>query len=174
MGLVVGAAATAVAMARTSLIARIRSLSQLSRALVAGSSRSPVPTSPTTAGTSYAYCAAPTPLTPSSPAPAGFRDGSPTPPTASASSALRYGVNNLDQAVGPATVAGGQFDNRNRAVLYENGQAIDLNARVVNLPSTVILTTAINDAGVIVGNGCLQPCNPFQPSGTAYMLIPNP
>jgi len=86
-----------------------------------------------------------------------------------------YGVNNLDQAVGLATVAGGQFDNRNRAVLYENGQVIDLNTRVVNLPDTVVLTTAnaINDAGVIVGNGCLQPCNPFGSSGTAYLLIPN-
>ncbi|HZN77744.1 MAG TPA: hypothetical protein VFC00_39520, partial [Micromonosporaceae bacterium] len=58
---------------------------------------------------------------------------------------------------------------------YENGQVIDLNTRVVNLPDTVVLTTAnaINDAGVIVGNGCLQPCNPFGSSGTAYLLIPN-
>jgi hypothetical protein len=87
-----------------------------------------------------------------------------------------YGVNRFDQAVGLATVAGGQSDNRNRAVLYEDGQVIDLNTRVVNLPANVSLSaaTAVNDAGVIVGNGCLLPCNPFQPSGTAFMLIPNP
>ena len=85
-----------------------------------------------------------------------------------------YGVNRFDQAVGLATVAGGQFDNRNRAVLYEDGRVIDLNTRVVNLPVNVSLSTAtaINDAGVIVGSGCLLPCNPFQSSGTAFMLIP--
>jgi probable HAF family extracellular repeat protein len=87
-----------------------------------------------------------------------------------------YGVNRFDQAVGLATVAGGQSDHRNRAVLYENGLVVDLNTRVVNLPASVSLASAnaISDTGVIVGNGCLLPCNPFQPGGTAFMLMPNP
>jgi hypothetical protein len=78
--------------------------------------------------------------------------------------------------VGQATVAGDQVANRNRAVLFENGQVIDLNSRVVNLPATVSLSSAnaINDSGVVVGDTCVLPCNPFQPSGTAFMLIPNP
>lgn len=87
-----------------------------------------------------------------------------------------YAVNRHDHAVGLATVAGDQFANRNRAVLFEDGRAVDLNTRVTNLPTNISLTTAnaINDNGVIVGNGCVQPCNPYASAGTAYMLIPNP
>lgn len=85
-----------------------------------------------------------------------------------------YGVNGSDQAVGLATVAGGQTDHRNRAVLFENGVAVDLNTRVVNLPASVSLysANAISDSGVIVGNGCVLPCNPFGFTGNAFMLVP--
>jgi hypothetical protein len=89
-------------------------------------------------------------------------------------SSWAYGVNRFDQAVGVATVAGGQTDHRNRAVLFDNGAAVDLNTRVVNLPANVSLYTAnaINDSGVIVGNGCVLPCNPFGFTGTAFLLLP--
>jgi hypothetical protein len=59
--------------------------------------------------------------------------------------------------------------------LFENGQVIDLNTWVTNLPADISLSTAraINNAGVIVGDNCLLPCDPFQSGSRAFMLVPN-
>jgi probable HAF family extracellular repeat protein len=95
-------------------------------------------------------------------------------PTARSSEA--YGVNDRDQAVGLSVLPGGQHDNVNRAVLYENGQVIDLNTRVSNLPGDVSLFSAraINNAGYIVGDSCFLPCDPFGELRHGFLLVPNP
>lgn len=84
------------------------------------------------------------------------------------------GVNDNDQAVGLVALPGGPRDNLNRAVLFDKGRVIDLNTRAVNLPTNVTLASAfaINNTGVIIGNSCFNPCDPFQPTSRAFMLIP--
>jgi probable HAF family extracellular repeat protein len=84
------------------------------------------------------------------------------------------GVNDHDQVVGVVALPGGPRDNLNRAVLFEKRRVIDLNARAVNLPADVTLASAfaINNTGVIVGNSCFNPCDPFQSVSRAFMLIP--
>jgi probable HAF family extracellular repeat protein len=86
------------------------------------------------------------------------------------------GVNDYDQAVGLVALPGGPRDNRDRAVLFEHGQVIDLNTRVVGLPADITLASAfaVNNDGAIVGDSCFNPCDPFQPSSRAYLLRPNP
>jgi probable HAF family extracellular repeat protein len=89
-------------------------------------------------------------------------------------SSYAQGVNDHDQVVGVVALPGGPRDNLNRAVLFENGRVVDLNTRAVNLPAGVTLASAfaINNTGVIVGNSCFNPCDPFQSVSRAFMLVP--
>ncbi|MGH3464326.1 MAG: hypothetical protein ACRDP9_22890 [Kribbellaceae bacterium] len=89
-------------------------------------------------------------------------------------SSYAQGVNDHDQVVGVVALPGEPRDNLNRAVLFDNGRVIDLNTRAVNLPSGITLASAfaINNTGVIVGNSCFNPCDPFQSVSRAFMLIP--
>ena len=87
-----------------------------------------------------------------------------------------YGVNGLAQVVGSSATATTPTGNAGHATLWEDGQVIDLNRRVVNLPSDVVLETAyaINHAGIIVGNTCTQFCERGPDGNTqAFLLIPS-
>jgi len=64
------------------------------------------------------------------------------------------GINNAGQIVGRSSIAQGPL----RAFIFENGQMIDLNSRVVDLSEWEYLSSAsdINESGQIVGFGRLR------------------
>ncbi len=82
---------------------------------------------------------------------------------------LAWGVNERGQVVGQSIDANGN----SRAVLWQNGQAVDLNA-LIPADSPVYLTLAndINDRGEISGQGCLVENGACSSVTPAILLIP--
>jgi probable HAF family extracellular repeat protein len=94
--------------------------------------------------------------------------------TVSASAA--YGINVHGQIVGGSRVPGAPFGNAGHALLWENGQLIDLNGVVANLPGDVVLESvrAISDDGRIVGTSCSGFCEPGATAPShAFLLTPS-
>jgi probable HAF family extracellular repeat protein len=87
-----------------------------------------------------------------------------------------YGMNDRGQVVGLSATPNSPPLNAGRAFVWQGGQMVDLNTVVTNLPRDVTLenAAAINDKGVIVGNTCIQFCEPGKDSpARAFVLIPN-
>ena len=93
--------------------------------------------------------------------------------TLGGNSSTATAVNNPGQVVGSSRID--TIGNDNRAFLWQDGEMVDLNDRVPDLPAGVVLHTAsdINNQGVIVGSACPRDCEPDD-YGTrrAFMLIP--
>ncbi|RCG31835.1 hypothetical protein DQ384_09930 [Sphaerisporangium album] len=84
-----------------------------------------------------------------------------------------YGINESGQVVGTSRTSASYYGQH--AFLWKDGQMIDLNSVVTNLPADIALeqALAINDEGVIVGQTCYY-CEPGKTARPhAYMLIPN-
>ncbi|WP_344952365.1 DUF3466 family protein [Sphaerisporangium flaviroseum] len=84
-----------------------------------------------------------------------------------------YGINESGQVVGRSRTSDSYYGAH--AFLWKNGEMVDLNTVVTNLPPDVSLelANAINDDGVIVGQTCYY-CDPGKTADPhAYMLIPN-
>ena len=79
------------------------------------------------------------------------------------------GINAQKQIVGVSYAAG--FSNP-RAFLYENGRMIDLNSLAPNSPVYLQVAGDINDAGVIVGQGCLPADCASGTSFVSYVAVP--
>jgi probable HAF family extracellular repeat protein len=87
-----------------------------------------------------------------------------------------YGINADGDVVGGSAVSGAPFGNAGHAFLWANGQLVDLNDVVTNLPAGVALETAraINDDGYIVGTTCGVICEPgITPLAGAFLLVPS-
>lgn len=88
-----------------------------------------------------------------------------------------FAVNELGQIVGGSRIPNAPAHNAGHAVLWRDGQVIDLNEQVTNLPPDVALEVArgINDDGVIVGTTCTLFCEPGKTAQTrAFLLVPVP
>ena len=87
-----------------------------------------------------------------------------------------YGINIHGQIVGGSRVPNAPSGNAGHAFLRENGQLIDLNDVVSNLPSNVVLESAraISDDGRIAGTSCTGFCEPGATAPShAFLLTPS-
>lgn len=88
-----------------------------------------------------------------------------------------FAVNELGHIVGGSRIPNAPASNAGHAVLWRDGQVVDLNEHVINLPADVALEVAkgINDDGVIVGTTCTLFCEPGKTAQTrAFLLVPVP
>jgi probable HAF family extracellular repeat protein len=83
---------------------------------------------------------------------------------------LAWGINERGQAVGQSIDASGN----SRAVLWQEGMPIDLNARIpADSPLFLTIANDINERGEIAGQGCVPAAGVCSNEAPAFLLIPH-